>query len=79
MAQQIARSAMLASAKLGGRRAGSAMIVWRLADPIIPRRHALASPGHVGLHLVPDVGHLPQIEAPELRARPVRELIRAAA
>ncbi len=62
-----------------GRLQVPAKIVWGLADSVIPWRHALASPGHVGLHLLPNVGHLPHLEAPELLARLVRELIRAAA
>ncbi|MFO0996472.1 MAG: acetoin dehydrogenase dihydrolipoyllysine-residue acetyltransferase subunit [Alphaproteobacteria bacterium] len=54
-------------------------LIWGLCDTIIPSLHARAVPGHVGVHLLPDVGHLPQLEAPELVARLISELARSAA
>jgi pyruvate dehydrogenase E2 component (dihydrolipoamide acetyltransferase) len=38
-------------------------LVWGTGDRIIPMRHALDVPEHVGVHLLPAVGHLPQVEA----------------
>lgn len=39
-------------------------IIWGRQDKIIPWRHALRAPGRVALHLLDDVGHMPQIETP---------------
>ncbi len=36
------------------------------SDAIIPWQHALNAPGHAALHLIPDVGHMPQWEAATL-------------
>jgi len=41
-----------------------ARIIWGRQDEIIPWRHALHAPGRVALHLLDDVGHMPQIETP---------------
>jgi len=49
-------------------------IIWGQDDAIIPWRHALAGGWKAGLHLMPDVGHLPHIEAPDQVARILREL-----
>jgi pimeloyl-ACP methyl ester carboxylesterase len=37
-------------------------VIWGKQDGIIPWRHALRAPGHVGLHLFDHVGHMPQLE-----------------
>ena len=54
-----------------------ARIVWGRADPVLPWRDALRAPGHVGLHLIEGVGHLPQLETPDLVAGIIAELIRS--
>ena len=41
-------------------------ILWGKSDRIIPWEHALRAPGHVALHLLEGVGHLPHIEAYEI-------------
>ncbi len=43
-------------------------IVWGRDDAIVPWRHALRASGRVALHLLPGVGHLPQLEAPAMVA-----------
>ncbi len=46
-------------------------LVWGREDRILPAQHglaALAASDHVGLHLLPGVGHLPQVEAVALVA-----------
>jgi pimeloyl-ACP methyl ester carboxylesterase len=43
-------------------------LIWGVADRIIPASHAVGVPGRVALHLLPEVGHLPQIEAAALVA-----------
>ncbi|KIT17453.1 acetoin dehydrogenase dihydrolipoyllysine-residue acetyltransferase subunit [Jannaschia aquimarina] len=40
-------------------------IIWGRRDGIIPWSHALSAPGRVSLNLFDDLGHMPQIEAPE--------------
>lgn len=52
-----------------------AKIVWGRRDRILPWRHALAAPGHVALHLMRDVGHMPQIEAPAALGRLLTGLV----
>ena len=41
-------------------------VIWGRRDDIIPWKHALAAPASAALHLVPDVGHMPQWEASAL-------------
>lgn len=53
-----------------------ARIVWGRADSVLPWRDALQAPGHAGLHLIGGVGHLPQLEVPDLVAGIIAELIR---
>jgi pyruvate dehydrogenase E2 component (dihydrolipoamide acetyltransferase) len=53
-------------------------IVWGRQDRIIPVTHTANLPGHVGLHLLADTGHVPHLEQPALLARLIAELIRAA-
>ncbi len=40
-------------------------LIWGRDDRVIPWRHALAAPGHAALHLLPETGHLPQLERPD--------------
>ena len=51
-------------------------VIWGRSDRIIPTAHSAALPGQVALHLLPDVGHLPQVEAVELVAELVRQQLR---
>jgi len=53
-------------------------IIWGLQDQILPHFHALHVSAYVGLHLLPDVGHMPHYEAPLLVARLLRQNINAA-
>ncbi len=47
-------------------------------DRIVPPTHITAAPPHVGIHHLPQVGHLPQLEAAELTAKLVAETVRSA-
>jgi pyruvate dehydrogenase E2 component (dihydrolipoamide acetyltransferase) len=49
-------------------------IIWGKRDAIIPWNHALRAPGRVALHLFDGIGHMPQIEQPDL----VGQILRAA-
>ena len=51
-------------------------VIWGTGDRIIPTRHGLGLPSHVALHLLPSVGHLPQIEAAALVGALVDHLLR---
>lgn len=53
-------------------------LIWGCEDRVIPARHAAALPGHVALHLLPGIGHVPQLECPELTARLITQTIRSA-
>ncbi|AYD04210.1 acetoin dehydrogenase dihydrolipoyllysine-residue acetyltransferase subunit [Neorhizobium sp. NCHU2750] len=53
-------------------------IVWGQSDRVIPSRHALQAPGFAAVHLLPGVGHVPQMENPALTARLIMETIRSA-
>ncbi|KPQ14549.1 MAG: pyruvate dehydrogenase E2 component (dihydrolipoamide acetyltransferase) PdhC [Rhodobacteraceae bacterium HLUCCA09] len=53
-------------------------LIWGRDDAILPWRQALAAPGHAALNLLPGVGHMPHVEAPELVARLLRETLAAA-
>lgn len=55
-----------------------AKVIWGLRDRIIPVSHADDLPGHIGLHRLAEVGHVPQIEKPALVARLLNELHRSA-
>lgn len=55
-----------------------ARIIWGRKDAVFPWQQALAAPGRVGLHLIGDVGHVPQMEATETVAGIIRALIRSA-
>lgn len=47
-------------------------------DHIIPPEHVQSLPGHVAQHRLPNVGHLPQLEAAHLVARLVAQTVRSA-
>jgi pimeloyl-ACP methyl ester carboxylesterase len=52
-----------------------AKVVWGLKDAIIPPSHAFTAPGNVGIHLLRDIGHVPQLECPALVAQLIDELV----
>jgi len=52
-------------------------VIWGIADRIISPWHSAGLPGNVALHLLPDVGHLPQVEATALLGRLLLQQIRA--
>ncbi len=52
-------------------------IVWGRKDRVLDWHDALQAPGHVGLHLLPEVGHVPQLEAPDLSLGIVAALIKS--
>lgn len=54
-----------------------AKVLWGKKDAVIPCSHASAVPGTVALHLLRDVGHVPQLECPEIVARLIGELVRS--
>lgn len=47
-------------------------------DRIVPARHADALPGHVAVHRLSGVGHMPHVEATALTGRLVQETLRSA-
>jgi pimeloyl-ACP methyl ester carboxylesterase/quercetin dioxygenase-like cupin family protein len=55
------------------------LVVWGAADRIVPpahgRAYAAAIPG-ARLHIIPDAGHLPQLETPDQLARLVQDFAR---
>ena len=54
-------------------------LVWGREDRVLPAGHglaALATSGHIGLNLLPRVGHLPQVEAVEAVAALLAPLLR---
>ncbi len=53
--------------------AGPVKVIFGLEDRIIPARHARGLPGAVATHLLPNVGHMPHLEARELVARLARQ------
>jgi pyruvate dehydrogenase E2 component (dihydrolipoamide acetyltransferase) len=53
-------------------------VIWGRDDAILPWRQALAAPGPAALNLLPGVGHMPHVEAPETVARLLRETMTAA-
>jgi pyruvate/2-oxoglutarate dehydrogenase complex dihydrolipoamide acyltransferase (E2) component len=46
-----------------------ATLIWGRSDHILPWRQALGTKGDFALHLLPDAGHVPQIECPDRVAR----------
>ena len=57
---------------------GPARVIVGEQDRIVPAEHSDALPSHVGLHRLPQVGHLPQLEAASLVGRLVSQTIRSA-
>jgi pyruvate dehydrogenase E2 component (dihydrolipoamide acetyltransferase) len=57
---------------------GPARVIVGEQDRIISAEHSNALPAHVGLHRLPQVGHLPQLEAAPLVGRLVSQTIRSA-
>jgi pimeloyl-ACP methyl ester carboxylesterase len=57
---------------------GPARVIVGKDDRIIPTDHADTVPAHVAVNRLPQVGHLPQLEAAALTARLVAETIRSA-
>ena len=53
-------------------------VIWGKQDTLIPWEHALNAPAHIGLHLMPEVGHMPNVEAHELMVRLIEENIASA-
>jgi pyruvate dehydrogenase E2 component (dihydrolipoamide acetyltransferase) len=43
-------------------------VIWGQTDRILPVAQAAGLPGRVALHVLPNVGHLPQVEAVDLVA-----------
>ena len=52
-------------------------ILWGRRDHILPLAQAIAANGEFALHLLSDVGHIPQIECPDRVARIAQRLINA--
>ena len=52
-------------------------ILWGRRDHILPFAQGVAAIGEFGLHLMSDVGHIPQIECPDRVARIAQRLINA--
>ena len=53
-------------------------VIWGREDRVIPVSQAMNLPAEVALHLLPGVGHVPQMEAPALCARLIAQTIRSA-
>ncbi|RWX81286.1 acetoin dehydrogenase dihydrolipoyllysine-residue acetyltransferase subunit [Neorhizobium lilium] len=52
-------------------------IIWGRSDRVIPASHAARAPDFAAVHLLPGVGHVPQMEAPALTARLIMETVRS--
>lgn len=52
-------------------------IVWGRKDRILDWHDALQAPGHIGLHLLEGVGHVPHLEAPDVSHAIIRSLIKS--
>ncbi|MDQ0349048.1 acetoin dehydrogenase dihydrolipoyllysine-residue acetyltransferase subunit [Ancylobacter vacuolatus] len=53
-------------------------IIWGEGDRIIPMRHALGAGPEAAIHLLPNVGHMPHVEAPATVARLILQNARCA-
>ena len=51
-----------------GRVTAPAAILWGREDHILPWKHALTAPGHIALHLLRGIGHIPHMESPGMTA-----------
>ena len=60
------------------RRLAAEGLVFGTSDQIIPHRHAAGVPGTVGVHSLQGIGHMPHVEAKDVLARIVTELVRSA-
>ncbi len=58
--------------------AGPVRLIWGESDRILPIRQTRGLAPHVALHRVAQVGHMPQIERPDLVARLIGETVRSA-
>jgi pyruvate dehydrogenase E2 component (dihydrolipoamide acetyltransferase) len=52
-------------------------LIWGASDRIVPPQQAAGLPGTVALHLLPGIGHLPQVEAVGLVAMLLRQQLGA--
>lgn len=50
-------------------------LVWGLEDAVLPVRQALEAPPAFARHLLPGVGHMPHLEAPELTHRIIAQAV----
>jgi pyruvate dehydrogenase E2 component (dihydrolipoamide acetyltransferase) len=48
--------------------AAPAAILWGREDHILPWKQALTAPGHIALHLLRGIGHIPHMESPDVTA-----------
>ncbi len=53
-------------------------IIWGKHDSLIPWQHALNAPPQIGLHFLPEVGHMPPLEAPQALSDLISEIIATA-
>lgn len=53
---------------------GPAKLIWGAADRLTPAHHAWGLPGHIGVHLIPEIRHAPQIDCANLVVRLLSEL-----
>jgi pyruvate dehydrogenase E2 component (dihydrolipoamide acetyltransferase) len=52
-------------------------LIWGARDRIVPPGHAAGLPGSVAVHMLPGIGHLPQVESVALVARLVHQQLAA--
>jgi len=50
-------------------------LVWGLKDNVLPAAQAIGAPAAFARHLLPGVGHMPHMEAPELVTRIIAETV----
>ena len=53
-------------------------LIWGQKDHILPRENSDCAPDHAARHLLRNIGHVPQLEAPALVARLLAETLRSA-
>ena len=44
-------------------------LIWGTQDEVLPVAQSIAAPAEMARHILPGVGHMPHIEAPELVVR----------